>query len=58
MPSFSGSFCGKTKTKRQAVGIWHCVSYMKTIAGSTWTYNTTSAVTIKSPIRGLKELKD
>ncbi|XP_068963589.1 large ribosomal subunit protein eL43-like [Petaurus breviceps papuanus] len=55
---YTCSFCGKTKMKRQAVGIWHCGSCMKTVAGGTWTYNTTSAVTVKSAIRRLKELKD
>ncbi|XP_047580613.1 60S ribosomal protein L37a-like [Lutra lutra] len=55
---YTCSFCGKTKMKRRAVGIWHCGSCMKTIAGGTWTYNTTSAVTVKSAIRRLKELKD
>ncbi|XP_042800608.1 60S ribosomal protein L37a-like [Panthera uncia] len=51
------SFCGKTKMKRQAVGIWHCGSCMKTIAGGVSSYNTTS-VTVQSAIRGLEELKD
>ncbi|XP_004406537.1 PREDICTED: putative 60S ribosomal protein L37a [Odobenus rosmarus divergens] len=55
---YTCSFCGKTKMKRRAVGIWHCGSCMKTVAGGAWTYNTTSAVTVKSAIRGLKELKD
>ena len=55
---YTCSFCGKTKMKRQAVGICHCGSCMKTITGGTWTYNTTSAVTAKSAIRRLKELKD
>ncbi|XP_075813401.1 large ribosomal subunit protein eL43-like [Microtus pennsylvanicus] len=44
--------CGKTKMKRRAVGIWHCGSCMKTVAGGA------SAVTVKSAIRRLKELKD
>nr|XP_009688000.1 PREDICTED: 60S ribosomal protein L37a [Struthio camelus australis] len=48
----------QTKMKRKAVGIWHCGSCMKTVAGGAWTYNTTSAVTVKSAIRRLKELKD
>uniref|UniRef100_A0A8C6VIS3 60S ribosomal protein L37a n=1 Tax=Naja naja TaxID=35670 RepID=A0A8C6VIS3_NAJNA len=43
---YTCSFCGKTKMKRKAVGIWHCGSCMKT------------AVTVKSAIRRLKELKD
>ncbi|KAK2098245.1 hypothetical protein P7K49_023696 [Saguinus oedipus] len=55
---YTCSFCGKTKMKRWAVGIWHCGSCMKTVAGGAWTYNTTSAVTVKSAIRRLKELKD
>uniref|UniRef100_A0AAQ5XF86 Large ribosomal subunit protein eL43 n=1 Tax=Amphiprion ocellaris TaxID=80972 RepID=A0AAQ5XF86_AMPOC len=48
----------QTKMKRRAVGIWHCGSCKKTVAGGAWTYNTTSAVTVKSAIRRLKELKD
>ncbi|XP_075829831.1 large ribosomal subunit protein eL43-like [Microtus pennsylvanicus] len=55
---YTCSFCGKTKMKRRAVGIWHCGSCTKTVAGGAWTYNTTSAVTVKSAIRRLKELKD
>uniref|UniRef100_A0A8C8CDK1 60S ribosomal protein L37a n=1 Tax=Oncorhynchus tshawytscha TaxID=74940 RepID=A0A8C8CDK1_ONCTS len=46
------------KRNRKAVGIWHCGSCMKTVAVGAWTYNTTSAVTVKSAIRRLKELKD
>ncbi|XP_025304432.1 60S ribosomal protein L37a-like [Canis lupus dingo] len=52
------TFCGKTKMKGRAVGIWHCGSCMKTVAGGAWTYNTTSALTVKSAIRRLKKLKD
>ncbi|XP_015098162.1 large ribosomal subunit protein eL43-like [Vicugna pacos] len=52
------SSCGKTRMKRRAVCIWHCGSCMKTVAGDAWTYNTTSAVTVKSAIRRLKALKD
>ncbi|KAB0388426.1 hypothetical protein FD755_003382 [Muntiacus reevesi] len=43
--------------KNTSVGIWHCGSCMKTVAGGAKTYNTTS-VTVKSAIRRLKELKD
>ncbi|KAL6093129.1 hypothetical protein STEG23_010489 [Scotinomys teguina] len=53
---YTCSFCGKTKMKRRAVGIWHCGSCMKTVGA--WTYNTTSAVTVKSAIRRLKEPRD
>nr|XP_035120784.2 60S ribosomal protein L37a-like [Callithrix jacchus] len=55
---YTCSFCGKTKTKRRAVGIWHCGSCMKTVAGGAWTFSTTSTVTVKPAIRRLKELKD
>ncbi|VCW83766.1 unnamed protein product [Gulo gulo] len=48
---YTCSFCSKTKMKRLGVGIWHCGSCMKTIIGGAWTYNTTSAVTVKSSIR-------
>ncbi|XP_015987016.2 60S ribosomal protein L37a-like [Rousettus aegyptiacus] len=51
-------FRGKTKMKRQAVGIWHCSSCMKMVASGAWTYTTTSALTVKSAIRRLKEFKD
>uniref|UniRef100_A0A8C6QK12 60S ribosomal protein L37a n=1 Tax=Nannospalax galili TaxID=1026970 RepID=A0A8C6QK12_NANGA len=55
---YTCSFCGKTKMKRRAVGIWHCGSCTKTVASGAWTYNTTSAVMVKSAIRRLKEPKD
>ncbi|KAG9489206.1 hypothetical protein GDO78_005284 [Eleutherodactylus coqui] len=35
---YTCSFCGKTKMKRKAVGIWHCGSCMKIVAGGAWTY--------------------
>ncbi|XP_014442008.1 putative 60S ribosomal protein L37a [Tupaia chinensis] len=52
------SFCGKTKTKRRAVGIWHRGSCVNTVAGGAWAYTTSSVVTVKSAIRKVKELKD
>ncbi|KAM5291267.1 large ribosomal subunit protein eL43-like [Glossophaga mutica] len=52
------SFSGKTKMKRQAVGIWHRGSCMKMAACCAWTYNTNSAITVKSAIRRLEGLKD
>uniref|UniRef100_A0A8C4Q1X4 Ribosomal protein L37a n=1 Tax=Eptatretus burgeri TaxID=7764 RepID=A0A8C4Q1X4_EPTBU len=55
---YTCTFCGKTKMKRKAVGIWHCGSCMKTVAGGAWTYNTSSAVTVKSAIRRLRDMKD
>uniref|UniRef100_A0A4W6C4R5 Zgc:171772 n=1 Tax=Lates calcarifer TaxID=8187 RepID=A0A4W6C4R5_LATCA len=38
---YTCSFCGKTKMKRRAVGIWHCGSCKKTVAGGAWTYKVT-----------------
>ncbi|KAG3266617.1 large ribosomal subunit protein eL43 [Ictidomys tridecemlineatus] len=55
---YTFSFGGKTKMKRQAVGIWHCGPCMKTVAGGVGIYITTSASTVKSAIRRLKELED
>ncbi|XP_072463879.1 large ribosomal subunit protein eL43-like [Notamacropus eugenii] len=55
---YTCSFCGKPKMKRWAVSIWHCGSCRKTVAGGAWTYNTSSAVIVKSAIRRLQELKD
>ncbi|XP_045683257.1 60S ribosomal protein L37a-like [Phyllostomus hastatus] len=52
------SFCGKPKMKRQAVQIWHCGSCKKTVAGGARASNAPSAVTVKSAIRRLKDLKD
>uniref|UniRef100_A0A452F494 60S ribosomal protein L37a n=1 Tax=Capra hircus TaxID=9925 RepID=A0A452F494_CAPHI len=48
---YTCSFCGKTKMKRRAVGIWHCGFCMETVADGAWTYSPTSAVTEKSAIR-------
>uniref|UniRef100_A0A2K6K148 60S ribosomal protein L37a n=1 Tax=Rhinopithecus bieti TaxID=61621 RepID=A0A2K6K148_RHIBE len=36
---YTCSFCGRTKMKRRAVGIWHCGSCMKTVAGGACSYN-------------------
>ncbi|XP_043934921.1 60S ribosomal protein L37a-like [Protopterus annectens] len=52
------SFCGKTKKRKKAVGIWHCGSCMKTVVGEVWLYNTSFAVTVKPAIRRLTQLKD
>ncbi|XP_054448787.1 60S ribosomal protein L37a-like [Pteronotus mesoamericanus] len=45
-------FCGKTKTKRRALGIWHCGPCTEAIAGGSWTYNALLPVTVKSPSEG------
>ncbi|XP_030744508.1 60S ribosomal protein L37a-like [Echinops telfairi] len=54
---YTCSFCSKTKMKRRAVGLWHCGSCVKTVAGGALTYNG-PLLTEKSAIRRLKELKD
>jgi large subunit ribosomal protein L37Ae len=51
------SFCGKTSVKRQAVGIWHCKSCNKTMAGGAWTLATAAATTVKTTIGRLKRLQ-
>nr|XP_004662102.2 60S ribosomal protein L37a-like [Jaculus jaculus] len=55
---YTCSFFGKAKMERRAVGIWHCGSCVETVAGGAWTYNPTSAVTVTSATRRLKDLKD
>ncbi|XP_008830775.1 60S ribosomal protein L37a [Nannospalax galili] len=49
---------GRTKRKRPTVGIRHCGSCMKTVAGGSWAYGHHFCGTVKSDIRRLKELKD
>ena len=44
--------------KREAVGIWCCSSQVKTVASGTWTYSSAPAITVKSAIGSLKDLKD
>ena len=41
------SSCLKDSVKRTAVGIWHCRSCKKTIAGGAWTVSTTAAATVR-----------
>ncbi|XP_030742585.1 60S ribosomal protein L37a-like [Echinops telfairi] len=53
---YTCSFCGKTQMKSRAVGIRHCGSCLRTVAGCP--YTTTFVVTAKSAIGSLKELKD
>ncbi|XP_008562550.1 PREDICTED: putative 60S ribosomal protein L37a [Galeopterus variegatus] len=55
---YTYSFCGKTKMRRRAVGTRHCGSSMKMVAGSVWTYDTSSAVTVKFAVRKREESKD
>ncbi|XP_072352320.1 large ribosomal subunit protein eL43-like [Scyliorhinus torazame] len=55
---YTCSFCGKMKMKCRAVGIWHCGSCMKMVAGGAWAYNIASCATVKSAIHCLWERKD
>merc|ERR1739842_168200 len=46
--------CARSKV----VGIWHCKGCRKTIAGGAWTHSTTAAVTVRSAIRRLREIRE
>jgi len=48
-------FCGKDSMKRKCVGIWGCKSCKKTVAGGAYVYATTTAATVRSTIRRLRE---
>merc|ERR1711990_1197529 len=56
--TYTCPFCGKDALKRQAVGIWHCKGCRKTIAGGAWSHSTTAAVTVRSAIRRLREIRE
>ena len=43
--------------KRKSVGIWHCKSCKKTVAGGAYVYSTTTAATVRSTVRRLREGK-
>jgi len=49
-------FCGKTKVKRSAVGIWRCKACRRNMAGGAWEFTTTAAVTAKTTIQRLKRI--
>ncbi|TFL01920.1 60S ribosomal protein L37 [Pterulicium gracile] len=55
---YSCTFCGKDTVKRQAVGIWGCTACRKVIAGGAWTVTTTTAATVRSTIRRLREINE
>ncbi|KAF0992366.1 hypothetical protein HZS_5800 [Henneguya salminicola] len=50
-------FCGKISMKRQAVGIWGCKRCNRTIAGGAWTPTTQTALTAKSTLRRIRDIK-
>uniref|UniRef100_A0A3Q3EEH1 Zgc:171772 n=2 Tax=Eupercaria TaxID=1489922 RepID=A0A3Q3EEH1_9LABR len=47
---YTCSFCGKTKMKRRAVGIWHCGSCRKTVAGGAWTYKSVGVTVLVNAV--------
>mmetsp|Transcript_19422 Transcript_19422/g.41818 ORF Transcript_19422/g.41818 Transcript_19422/m.41818 type:complete len:95 (-) Transcript_19422:331-615(-) len=49
------AFCGKDNIKRTCVGIWHCKSCRKVIAGGAYTLSTPAAVTVRSTIGRLRK---
>ncbi|KAF7309967.1 60S ribosomal protein [Mycena indigotica] len=55
---YTCTFCGKDSVKRTAVGIWNCSSCKKVIAGGAWTVATTSAATVRSTVRRLRDLTE
>ncbi|CAI9728267.1 ribosomal L37a [Octopus vulgaris] len=55
---YTCKFCGKDAVKRKAVGIWNCKSCRKIVAGGAWSYSTTAAVTVRSAIRRLRDMKE
>lgn len=55
---YSCSFCGKQAMKRACVGIWKCKACNKTVAGGAYVYQTVAAVTIRSSVRRLKEMRE
>ncbi|TCD71858.1 60S ribosomal protein L43 [Steccherinum ochraceum] len=55
---YTCTFCGKDSVKRQAVGIWHCKSCKKVVAGGAWTVSTTAAATVRSTVRRLREITE
>ncbi|KAJ7251403.1 ribosomal L37ae protein family-domain-containing protein [Mycena rebaudengoi] len=55
---YTCTFCGKDTVKRTAVGIWNCSSCRKVIAGGAWTVSTTSAATVRSTVRRLRDLTE
>lgn len=55
---YTCSFCGKQSMKRTCVGIWKCKACNKTVAGGAYVYQTTTAATIRSNVRRLKEMRE
>uniref|UniRef100_A0A5S6QP13 60S ribosomal protein L37a n=1 Tax=Trichuris muris TaxID=70415 RepID=A0A5S6QP13_TRIMR len=52
---YTCSFCGKETMKRTCVGIWKCKSCKRVVAGGAYVFTTTTAATVRSSIRRLRE---
>ena len=48
-------FCGKNSIRRQAVGIWRCKAWRRSVAGGAWEFATSTALTAKTTINRLKK---
>ncbi|CAG8674279.1 23875_t:CDS:2 [Cetraspora pellucida] len=55
---YTCAFCGKETVKRKAVGIWKCRACNKVVAGGAWTVSTTTAATVRSTVRRLREIME
>ena len=44
--------------KRNVVGIWSCKRCKRTVAGGAWVYQTVAAVSARSAVRRLREIKE
>ncbi|CAG8463641.1 231_t:CDS:2 [Dentiscutata erythropus] len=55
---YTCTFCGKETVKRKAVGIWKCRACNKIVAGGAWTVSTTTAATVRSTVRRLREIME
>ncbi|KAJ1902164.1 60S ribosomal protein L43 [Kickxella alabastrina] len=55
---YTCTFCGKDSVKRTAVGIWNCRGCKKTIAGGAWVVSTPGALTVRSNVRRLREVRE
>ncbi|CAG0887958.1 unnamed protein product [Darwinula stevensoni] len=56
--TYTCTFCGKEAMKRTCVGIWACKRCKRTVAGGAYIYATTAAVTVRSAVRRLREMKE
>uniref|UniRef100_A0ABD2XQH9 60S ribosomal protein L37a n=1 Tax=Trichogramma kaykai TaxID=54128 RepID=A0ABD2XQH9_9HYME len=55
---YTCTFCGKESMKRSVVGIWSCKRCKRVVAGGAWVFATTTAASVRSAVRRLREVKD